>query len=201
MDQIGIMGGTYNPIHILHLLIGQLAREQHGLSKVLFIPSGDPPHKKAGLLDRESRFEMVAAGIASADGFEASRLEIDRPGITWSIDTLYELTDLYKGKVRLNFIIGDDNLPVLSGYDRREEFISLCRILICPRRYKNTFRRQRIFRKMVPGADMQFIDCPLFPISSTLIRQWIKLGRSTAFLVPPPVQAILDRKEHYKTQI
>lgn len=200
MNQIGIMGGTFNPIHNLHLLVGQLAREQHNLSKVLFIPSGSPPHKKEGLLGREERFEMVEAGIEAETGFEACRLEIDRPGTTWSIDTLYELTELYRGEVRLNFIIGDDNLRVLADYDRRDEFLSLCRILVCPRRYKNTAYRRRIWRKMVPGADMAFIDCPLFPLSSTMVRDWIAAGRSVRYLVPARVHSILSGSGYYRNR-
>src|SRR5438094_6412096 len=133
MRHLGIMGGTFNPLHSRHLMVGQAAGDQFSLEKVLFVPSGNPPHKKADVLEPELRFEMVAAGVAGNPLFEPSRLEIDRPGVTWTIDTLKELARIYGPDVRLNFIMGEDNIAAMEGYDRRAEFLSLCRLLVSPR--------------------------------------------------------------------
>ena len=114
-------------------MVAQCALEQFKLDKVIFVPTGTPPHKKTDVLDKESRFEMVAAAVRDNPRFEASRIEIDRPGITYSIDTLKELKQSLGDGVRLNFIIGEDNIKSLENYARADEILSLCRLLVSPR--------------------------------------------------------------------
>ena len=82
IKNLGIMGGAFNPVHSRHLMVAQCAVDQLLIDRVLFVPSGQPPHKKAGMLDKEQRFEMVAAAVSDNPLFEASRLEIDREGLT-----------------------------------------------------------------------------------------------------------------------
>lgn len=197
MREIGIMGGAYNPIHNLHLMVGQRAYEQFKLETVLYIPSGEPPHKGDELLPKESRFEMVDACVRDIPHFQASRLEIDRPGVTWSIDTLYQLREQYGDEVRLNFIIGDDVLPSMAGYDRRVEFLSLCRLLVCPRKSQLAKRRKRRWKSRLQLSELHVIDCPPFPISSTIVREWVKLRRSIRYLVPAPAVEIIESEGHY----
>lgn len=197
MTDIGIMGGAFSPIHTRHLVVAQRAKDQFRLAKVIFVPSGMPPHKKADLLDKELRFEMVAAAVADNPDFEASRIEIDRPGTSWTIDTLYELKKLYGPDVRLNFIMGEDNIHTLKMYDRRAEFIGLCRLLVSPRGSVDPQLIQN-WRQTLPEADLEAIDCPANGVSSTLIRSWIRAGISVRYLVPPAVYHILESKGHYK---
>ena len=197
MKEIGIMGGAFSPIHFAHLLTAQRGQEQFDLESVLFIPSGEPPHKREDLLDKDFRFEMVEAGVRGNPRFQASRIEIDRPGTTWSIDTLYQLREQYGNGYRLNFIIGDDNLRSVAGYNRREEFLSLCRLLVCPRKAKFNRNRIRYWKGRLGLNDLHVIDCPLIPISSTLIREWVKMGRSIRYLVPDPVAEIIEARGHY----
>lgn len=198
MRHIGIMGGTFNPPHNLHLLVAQLAGEQYGMEKVLFIPSGQPPHKKANLLPAEVRFELTAAAISGNNLFEASRIEVDRPGVTWSIDTLRALKKIYGPGVRLNFIIGDDNLPVIRDYAKREALLKLARLVVCPRKRVGNRRNIANWRRMIPNADMVFVDCPLFPFSSTLVRDWLEEGRDVRYLVPAPVLEIINERGYFK---
>src|SRR5258706_3332841 len=112
MRESGLMGGAFNPPHFGHLQMAVCALEQHHLEKLIFMPSGTPPHKKDDLLDKELRFELIDAEVQAMNDprFEASRLEIDRPGISWTIDTLKELRNIYGPDVRFNFIVGDDNI-------------------------------------------------------------------------------------------
>ncbi|MDZ4837849.1 MAG: nicotinate-nucleotide adenylyltransferase [Candidatus Melainabacteria bacterium] len=198
MRQIGIMGGTFNPPHNLHLLVAQLAGEQYEMEKVLFVPSGQPPHKKANLLPKEVRFELTAAAVSGNPLFEASSIEVDRPGVTWSIDTLRALKKIYGRDVRLNFIIGDDNLPVIRDYARRESLLKLARLVVCPRKRVGNQRNIREWRRMIPNADMVFVDCPLFPFSSTLVRDWLEAGRDVRYLVPAPVLEIIDQRGYFR---
>ncbi len=201
MTELGIMGGTFNPMHLRELALAQFALEQHGLKKVIFVPNGTPPHKKVDVLDRESRFEMVKAGVKDNPLFEASRIEIDRPGITWTIDTLKQLKALYGDNVRLNFICGEDVIDNLVRYDRRAEFLGLVRLLICPRSSEDAQKALTAWRQTLPEADIALIDCPPSGISSTLVRKWIRAGKSIRYVVPARVVEIIERKGHYKEVI
>jgi len=197
MRHIGIMGGTFNPPHLGHLTVAQCGLDQFKLDKVLFIPSGQPPHKSADLLDKELRFEMVAAAVADNPYFEASRIEVDRPGVTWTIDTLKQLQQKYGDYVRLNFIMGEDNINVLKLYDKRTEFLSLCRLLVCPR---VTADQQRIeqWKQILPEADLEVIEFPPSGLSSTMVRSWVRKGRSIRYVVPAGAARIIADKGLYK---
>jgi nicotinate-nucleotide adenylyltransferase len=200
MIEIGIFGGTFNPIHTRQLMVAQCALEQFKLDKVIFVPNGTPPHKKTDVLDKESRFEMVAAAVRDNPRFEASRIEIDRPGITYSIDTLKALKQSLGEGVRLNFIIGEDNIKSLENYARADELLSLCRLLVSPRDYvkRGMLKRWRI---SLPKATIEAIDCPADARSSTLIREWIRSGKSVQYLVAPAVHKILKAKKHYQQKL
>ncbi|MBX9938769.1 MAG: nicotinate-nucleotide adenylyltransferase [Candidatus Obscuribacterales bacterium] len=202
MIDIGIMGGAFNPIHSRHLMVAQAAIDQLDLNRVIFVPSGEPPHKKSGLLDKEARFAMVKAACAGNSRFEASRSEIDRPGQTWTIDTLYEFKARYekkygaRQKVRLNFIIGEDNLPILRDYSRRAEFLSLCRLVVSPRATCDAAALER-WQDELPEADMVILEAPANEVSSTMIRDWIDQGRCVRYLVHEAVYRILVKEGYY----
>jgi nicotinate-nucleotide adenylyltransferase len=191
------MGGAFNPIHIGHLMLAQRAKDQFQLERVIIVPSGTPPHKRAGLLDKELRFAMVAAAVADNPGLEASRLEVDRPAVSWTIDTLKELQALYGPDVRLSFIMGEDVVQSLKRYDRCSEFIALCRLLVSPR-LSATSELVESWRNTLPGADLEAIDCPANALSSTIVRAWVKAGASVRYLVPPAVCKIIEEKGHYR---
>ncbi len=206
MKELGIMGGAFNPIHTRHLLVGQCAIDQLGLSKVLFVPSGDPPHKKEGLLDKEARFEMVQLACSDNPLFEASRLEVDRPGVTWTIDTLKELQQQYKllgEDVRLNFIIGEDNLSSMSKYSRAAEFLGLCRLVVSPRQTSDSDQALLkqwlpVFQAILPTAELAILAAPANEVSSTIIRNWLEQGKSVRYLVHEKVNAKLISAGHYQ---
>lgn len=197
MREIGIMGGTFNPLHTRELMVAQCAVHDFGLDKVLFIPNGTPPHKKVDVLDRESRFEMVEAAVRDNPRFEASRIEIDRPGVTWTIDTLRELKSIYGDDCRLNFICGADVIESMRRYAQRAELLSLCRLLVSPRGAE-TENALESWRQALPEAEIEMIDCPTSSMSSTIVRGWIRQGRSIRYVVPAAVHDIIARKGHYK---
>jgi nicotinate-nucleotide adenylyltransferase len=201
MIDIGIMGGTFNPIRSRELLIAQSALDQHHLDKVLLMTNGNPPHKRSDasyeLLPAEKRWEMVAASVKDNNQLEASRMEIDRPGVTWSIDTLKELKERFGEVVRLNFICGADTVKSLERYDRRAEFLSLCRLLVAPRDVAHA-NLLSDWRATLPEAQIEQIDVPADSSSSTMVREWIAAGRSVKYLVPRGAYSILRRKKHYQ---
>lgn len=214
LRDLGIMGGAFNPIHNGHLDVAECALEQFRMFKVLFIPSGNPPHKKEGLLDKELRFELVEEGVADYPLFEASRLEVDRPGITWTIDTLKELRKQYPWRVRLNFIIGEDNIATIANYDRKHELLSLCRLIVCPRvvvkdgivrpvaaAEVDVQKKLESWRQALPpGAQIEVLDYSANELSSTLVRTLVAAGKSIAGLVPERVRRIILARGYYRPE-
>jgi nicotinate-nucleotide adenylyltransferase len=201
MKELGLMGGTFNPIRERELLIGQRAVDQFGLHKLLFMTNGEPPHKRSDpsyeLLDAELRWEMVHASVRHNRKFEASRMEVDRPGTTWTIDTLHQLRAEVGPCVRINFICGADTVKSLARYARRDEFLGLCRLLVAPR---DPARDGMLddWRGLLPNAQIELIDVPADSSSSSLVRDWIRQGISVRYLVPGPAYRILRRKKHYQ---
>lgn len=198
MKEIGISGGTFNPIHNWHLLAAQFAISQFGLDKVLLVPNGDPPHKKSGVLPKEERFEMVVAAALTMPGkLEASRVELDRKGPSYTLDTLQILRARYGPKVRLNLIIGLDNLEPIPNWYKANEIFKLARLLVAPRLCIPAEEVERLTKNLPAGTDYAFIDAPTSSVSSTLIRDMLVRGESVQYLVPPAVHDILRAKRHY----
>ena len=119
-ERIGIMGGTFNPVHQGHIDMAKAAAAQEKLSRVLFLPTGNPPHKREGLVDAEDRYRMAAAAIAQDDVLTPSRLEIDRTGVIYTVDTLTLLREKYP-RAQLYFIIGMDTLLELQHWRSYEQ--------------------------------------------------------------------------------
>lgn len=199
-QRIGISGGTFNPIHLGHLIIAEMARDRFGLDKVLFIPSGMPPHKNLGsVLDAEQRFDMVRRAVAGNSYFEESRIEIDRVGYTYTVDTLKKLRELYGSDAILYYIIGADVLHDLVTWKSFEEVFKICEFIAALRPGNNTqdFYRQMEYLKDTYGAVIHFIETPLIEISSTDIRKRIKEGRSIKYLVPESVEEYIKSNKLY----
>lgn len=198
MKELGLSCGTFNPIHDWHLLTAQCALEQFGLDRVLLIPNGQPPHKKSDVLDKELRWEMVAAAAATHPGFEACRIELDRQGPSYTLDTLKALKAQYGDSVRLNLIIGVDNVEPIPRWYKAEEIFKLVRLLIAPRQHVDAEAARRLASNLPAGTVWDIItDVPHSNISSTMIRQWIRQGRSVRYVVPDAVHRIITEKRLY----
>ncbi|MBY0358519.1 MAG: nicotinate (nicotinamide) nucleotide adenylyltransferase [Candidatus Obscuribacterales bacterium] len=208
MARIGVFGGTFNPFHLAELNLGRTVVKQFPLDKLLYIPNGEPPHKKTGVLDKELRYEMVVAGLVGESKLEASRIEIDRPGTTWTIDTLRELKKLYGDQTQLDFIMGADNVPKFANYYLSGDFFKLCNLLIGPRLVDKSVTDSDIIakptrewvQKLLPTANFELIDIEPSSQSSTEIRDKISRGESIAHLVAPAVLKIIETKGHYKKE-
>lgn len=199
--RIGIMGGTFNPVHNGHLIIAEDVREKAGLDRVLFIPSGQPPHKPGSeVADAEHRFEMVKRAVASNPYFEASRIEVDRNGPTYTINTLLELRDAYGDETAIFFIIGADVVPELVTWREYEKVFRLCEFIAVLRpgfdetEFSETIRRLSAEK----GARILPVRSRLVDISSTDIRERCRDGRSIKYLVPGPVEEYIVGKSLYK---
>jgi nicotinate-nucleotide adenylyltransferase len=189
--RIGIFGGTFNPIHIGHLILAQTARETLPLDRVLFIPTAAPPHKDPkGLLPGKSRFGLIRLAIKGDRFFEASDIELRRGGVSYTLDTVRLLKRRF-AKAQLYLLMGQDMLGVKwRGWD---EIKRLCRVVAVGRQDanggKSALRRQ---------AGVAWLYMPPVGISSSEIRKRVACGRSIRYWVPPAVERSIRANRWYK---
>lgn len=189
MPEIGLMGGSFNPIHCGHVALARAALESGRVERVLFLPTGNPPHKKEGLADKFDRLRMVELAVEHEAGMAVCREEIDRDGVIYTVDTLAAL----KRKMpdcTLTYLIGADTLRALGTWRRVETVIERCRFLVMMREGET---REEVIRLAglwtQRGAQIDFLDARKMDISSTQIREQIQKGLPFERLVP---QAVAD---------
>lgn len=202
MSRIGIMGGTFNPIHIGHLIAANEVREKFGLDKVLFIPTGMPPHKPdSEVIDPERRFMMVKLAVGSNAAFEASRIEIDREGCTYTVNTLLELREMYDSETSFFFIIGADVVPELTTWREFEKVFGLCEFIavLRPGCSESGFIDGIRQLREKWGAMIHPVQSRLIGVSSTEIRDRVMKGASIKYLVPEAVENYIRENGLYKT--
>jgi nicotinate-nucleotide adenylyltransferase len=174
-----------------HLLIAECAREQFALDKVIFIPNGVPPHRQQELLEPHLRLELVRAAIGSNPKFECSRIEIDREGPSYTVDTLREIK-MQQPNARLNLILGGDNMPYITQWHQADELIKLCRILVAPR---SAVKSPQVHTGDGKDVAYENIEFPEVDISSSSIRQRLREGKSVLYMVPAEVNTLLLKHE------
>lgn len=183
------MGGSFNPIHCGHVALARAALESGRVERVLFLPTGNPPHKKEGLADKFDRLRMVELAVEHEAGMAVCREEIDRDGVIYTVDTLAAL----KRKMpdcTLTYLIGADTLRALGTWRRVETVIERCKFLVMMREGET---REEVIRLAglwtQRGAQIDFLDARKMDISSTQIREQIQKGLPFERLVP---QAVAD---------
>ncbi|HEX3030407.1 MAG TPA: nicotinate-nucleotide adenylyltransferase [Clostridia bacterium] len=198
--KIGISGGTFDPIHHGHLIISEIARDTFNLDKVLFIPTGTPPHKTNSVIaDSNDRYEMVKRAVGSNPYFEASCIEIERKGNTYTIDTLLELRKQYGENIDFYFIVGADTVNEIVTWKEFEKVCGLCEFIAFKRPGSDIIQYEHVGEQLRKnyGAKIHFTDAPMVEISSTDIRQRVQSGRSIKYLVPEYVEEYIDIKKLY----
>lgn len=199
-EHIGIMGGTFDPIHQGHIRMAQCALESLSLDRVLMLPSGNPPHKP-DVTPAEDRYRMVCAACAGLAGLEPCREEIDRSGVIYTVDTLSILHEKYP-KAELYYIIGADTLMELQKWRHYETVLTLTTFLVCPRSWHYTPQQLTEERKRLESLGGRFImlDMDVIDVSSTEVRQAIQNGESTP-LLPIQVRQYAVTAGLYGTQL
>ncbi len=188
---LGVFGGTFDPVHVAHLAVAEAARDTLGLERVLFIPAGEPPHKRdRPITAAADRLAMVEAAIADNPGFATSRIEIDRAGPSYSVDTL---SALRSGQAqRLAFIISAEAYAELPTWHEPERVLELATLVIAPR---DGFPQADagLLGRMFPATTAQvvFLDGPRMRLSASEIRARAAAGRSLRYLVPDAVAAYI----------
>ena len=196
---IGVLGGTFDPVHIGHLVVAEEARIRLGFKEVLFVPAGQPWLK----LDRNitpvvHRVEMVRRAIADNPHFKLCTIEVERPGPSYTVDTLTRLQKQLGSEASLFFIIGRDTLAELPLWKEPEKLIQLCRLVVAPRLGSKDLKH---LETAIPGLLDQVIqlDMPVIGISSSGIRQRIAQGLSIRYLVPAEVEKYITGHKIYPT--
>jgi nicotinate-nucleotide adenylyltransferase len=221
--RLGLFGGSFNPIHNGHLAIARDVGARMNLSRILFIPTGDPPHKhNRSLAPAPMRLEMVRLALADTPEFDVSAIEIHRTGKSYSIDTIREVRKRFSHPWELLFIIGLDAFLEFPTWRAPEEILKMCRIVVVPRpgRLFQTLAEIPLFQNLAPGSLAQLdadaidrlditvpesvgITClsiPPCPISASEIRQRIREGRPLANMLPPSVESYILHHSLYQEE-
>ncbi len=188
---IGIIGGTFDPIHFGHLVAAEAARSCFGLSEVVFVPSGSPPHKADRFVTTaEHRFLMTVLATTTNPYFRVSRVEIDRPGPSYTVDTIEALRARLGSDVRIYFITGADAVMELMTWNRPDAILEMCELIAATRPGYPPADIQRL-RQAVPEANakrVHTIEVPALAISSSDIRARVAQGKPIKYLVPETVE-------------
>ncbi len=189
--KLGIFGGTFDPIHEGHLALVRKAKEQFGLDKILFIPAFIPPHKagRHDLTPAPYRYRMVELAIAKEPDFEISPMELNRPDISYTVDTLRLLKEK-KSEAKLYLILGEDSLAEIASWREPEEIYKRATLVVGHREgdYPPVKKDQKIL----------WIDMPVCAYSSSEIRRLIREGKSVHSMVPYEVETYIHQMKLYQ---
>mgnify|MGYP001338039012 CR=1 FL=1 len=223
LKRLGLFGGSFNPIHNGHLTIARDVRVRMNLARILFIPTGDPPHKyNRSLAPAPVRLEMVRLAIADTSEFDVSAIEIDRTGKSYSIDTVREIREQYGQPVELLFIIGLDAFLEFPTWRDPEEILKMCCFVVVPhpgqlfQSLATTPLFQNLAAESLGQLDAGVIDrldiavpetlgitclsIPPCPISASEIRQRIRDGLPLVNMLPPSVESYILQHSLYQEE-
>ena len=219
--RLGLLGGSFNPIHNGHLTIANQVHERLQLDRVLFIPTGDPPHKREGsLASAKDRYEMVRLAIAGTPFFDISGIEVQRTGKSYSIDTIRELQRQHDPSTELYFLIGLDAFLDFPSWKAVRELLNACRFVVVPRPGQSfqslmglsmlprldSLALSQLDAGNLARLDIAIPSCPgiiclsLPPCSTSAsdIRQRIRRGTTLANVLPPPVESYILQHRLYQ---
>lgn len=199
MERIGILGGTFDPPHLGHLVIAEEARWQLGLEEVLFVPAGQPWLKsRREISDPKHRLEMLRLALAFNPHFRVSDIEIQRSGLSYTVDTLRALKEKRGEGAEFYFILGWDALASVPMWKEPEEIIRLC-FLVAVGRPGSRKPKLSELAQAVPGIEERviFLQTPQIGISSTEIRRRASQGLSLRYLVPEAVEKYIREHKLY----
>lgn len=199
--KIGVLGGTFDPIHKGHIVVAEEVRGRLNLLEVLLIPAGDPWLKENNaILPAEHRLQMVRLAINDKPYLKLSTMEIDRPGPTYTVDTVAELRAHFGPEAEIFFILGMDNLAQLPRWREPSRLINLCQMVAVPRPGYSLPDLDAL-EAAIPGLRQRLIllDKPEIEIDATDIRERVVLGLSIDHLVPEPVAEYIREHKLYLT--
>lgn len=198
MRKIGILGGTFDPIHCGHVVIARYAMEQYGLDEVWFMTGGNPPHKRdKNVTDAAVRHEMVTLAMMNEAGFVPFDYEVYKKTYSYTVETITELNEKYPD-TEFYFIIGEDSLNDLPKWYKPEIIVKKCVILAYPRGIDSKINLLIEKRRAEFDADIRKIDAPLMGMSSSEIRKRVSEDKSIYGLVPDIVNEYIKNNNLYR---
>ncbi len=198
--KIGIMGGTFDPIHIGHLLLGEFAYEDYGLDEIWYLPNGNPPHKQqAEESTLNHRVEMIRQAIRNVPYFKLCLHEAKETEHSYTYQTMRELNTLYPEN-NFYFILGADSLFSIETWKYFREIFPTCTILAAMRDDKDAadMRMQIRYLEEKYGARIRILQAPLLEISSTTLRERASRGQSVSYMVPDAVAEYIKKNRLYQ---
>jgi nicotinate-nucleotide adenylyltransferase len=197
--RVGLLGGTFNPPHVGHLVLAAEARDQLGLERVLLVPVHTPPHKEApGDPGPGERLALCRAAVAGEEGLAVDDLEVRRGGASYTVDTLRALRAA-RPDDELTFLVGGDQALGLPSWREPREVVALARLGVAER---EGVRRQDIAERLADVVDdpgrIAFFSMPRIDVSSSMLRARLRDGRPVRHLVPDAVLARIDREGLYR---
>jgi len=199
--KVGILGGTFDPVHIGHLIIAEGVRVELGLEKVLFVPAGQPWLKlQHAITPAGYRVEMLRLAILPNLHFELSDVEVERSGPSYTIDTVVELRNRLGAQADLFFILGCDALAQFPEWKEPSKLIQLCKLAVVPRANLALPDLEGVERR-IPGITdrVSYVATPIIDISSSQIRERVARGSSIRHLVPDKVEEYIAKRRLYRS--
>lgn len=204
MKKIGIMGGTFDPIHNAHLVLAECSYQQFDLDTVWFMPSKNPPHKRGrNIENQEHRSNMIKKAIEDNPHFQFSDFELLRQGLTYTVDTLSMLTQMYNNTT-FYFIIGEDSLFAIETWKNPDQLFKLAQFIIANRGIQN----EELIKEEIEYLHTKYqtkalniLDSPIFNISSNFIRNNIRTNKSNKYYVPNKVEEYIFENKLYITEL
>lgn len=196
--KVGVLGGTFDPIHNGHLIVSEYLRQKFGFAKIIFVPAADAWHKKAAIAKAQDRLALINLAIKENPNFEVSEVDIKRGSPTYSVDTISDLRKQYGEGVQISFLMGTDIALTLPKWHLPEKFLNSCEVIVFKRfPIKKSFWEK--LEKDLPQARKQIIlvDAPKIEISSTQIRALLSKNYSIRYLVSDSVNTYIKNYSLY----
>lgn len=201
MRRVGILGGTFDPIHAGHLIAAECVRESAGLDEVVFVPAGDPPHKESSrVTPARHRYVMTLLAVLAHPGFSVSRIEMDRAGKSFTVDTVEAMRREVGDGVDLYFILGSDSMADVPNWHQPERLLGLCHFLVAGRPGWDRSVVERSLGSLYEThrERIHMVDIPAIELSSSEIRARVREGRSIRYMVPEMVERYIRERGLYR---
>ena len=198
--RIGVLGGTFDPPHVGHLWLATLAADAIGLDRVLFMPAAQPPHKGGRLVSRGTdRLLMTRLAIAGEDAFELCPIEMERPGPSYTIDSIDELERLYLGEAQLFLLMAADSLNAIDTWREPDRLLERIEWVVGPRPGSPPPDRSALEERFGANASrIHLLSGPSLDVSSSEIRRRVAAGLAIRYLVPRGVEELIVERGLYR---
>jgi nicotinate-nucleotide adenylyltransferase len=199
-QRIGILGGTFDPPHMGHLWLGAMAADAMGLERVLFVPAAQPPHKRGLVITRASdRMLMTRLAIATDPAFELCGIELERPGPSYTIDTVEELSQLHGRETELFLVMAADSLNSIDTWREPDRLLERVEWVVGPRPGSPLPEGPALERRFGANASrIHLLSGPSLDVSASAIRRRVAAGHTIRYLVPRGVEELISERGLYR---